>query len=82
MPTNPAVGSDRLFANLDAAAAYLARFRAGTTPHFIAGRPDEGNGRTFDNLNPVDNTVLCRVSAGEAADIDRAARAASDAFPA
>ena len=82
MPTNPAVGSDRLSANLEAAAAHLARFRAGATAHFIAGRRDEGNGRTFDNLSPLDNTVLCRVSAGEAADVDRAARAASDAFPA
>jgi 5-carboxymethyl-2-hydroxymuconic-semialdehyde dehydrogenase len=70
-----------LAANLEAARQHLARFTAGPVPHFVAGKPDAGSGRTFDNLDPVDNTVLCRVAAGDAADVDRAARAAADAFP-
>lgn len=79
---NPAAVSDALGANLAAAERHLARFRSATLPHFIAGRPDDGDGRAFDNLNPADNTVLCRVAAGGPAEIDRAARAAADAFPA
>ena len=79
---SPSVVSDALGTNLAAAERHLARFRAATVPHFIAGRPDDGDGRTFDNLNPADNTVLCRVAAGGAAEIDRAALAATAAFPA
>jgi 5-carboxymethyl-2-hydroxymuconic-semialdehyde dehydrogenase len=68
--------------NLERAERHLARFRAGVLPHFIAGHPDEGRGETFENLNPADNTVLCRVAAGGADEVDRAARAAAEAFPA
>ena len=82
MATNPAALSDALAANLEAAERHLARFRAAVVPHFIGGLPDEGGGPTFDNLNPADNTVLCRVAAGSDAEIDRAARAAAEAFPA
>jgi 5-carboxymethyl-2-hydroxymuconic-semialdehyde dehydrogenase len=82
MPTNPVATSDALAANLERVERHLARFRDRPVPHFIAGRPDEGSGVTFENLNPVDNTVLCRVAAGDAGDIDRAARAATEAFPA
>jgi len=67
-------------ANLERAARYLERVRGIVVPHLIAGRPDTGSGRTFDNLDPVDNSVLCRVAAGDANDIDRAARAATGAF--
>jgi 5-carboxymethyl-2-hydroxymuconic-semialdehyde dehydrogenase len=82
MLTNPVAASAALTANLDRAGQYLARFRASPVPHFIGGHPDGGNGRTFDDLDPSDSTVLCRVAAGDAADIDRAARVAADAFPA
>ena len=82
MPTNPVATSEALAANLERVERHLARFREHPVPHFIAGRPDDGGGITFENLNPVDNTVLCRVAAGDAADIDRAARAATEAFPA
>src|SRR5437762_1632341 len=82
MPTHPAVWSDALAANLDRAEPHLARFRATPTQHFISGRPDAGAGATFDNLNPADNTSLGEVAAGTADDVDRAARAASAAFPA
>jgi len=74
--------SPGLTKNLERAAHYLDRLRGTTIRHLIGGRLDEGSGRTFDNLDPVDNSVLCRVAAGDARDIDRAARAATDAFPA
>jgi len=90
MPKQPAISvtapapaiSPRLSKNLQRAAPFLERFRGTTVGHFIAGRTDQGNGRTFDNLDPVDNSVICRVAAGDARDVDRAARAATDAFPA
>jgi 5-carboxymethyl-2-hydroxymuconic-semialdehyde dehydrogenase len=81
--TQAGVAASAAFAaNLEAAGKHLARFRAGPVPHFIGGHPDAGSGRTFDDLDPADNTVLCRVVAGDAADIDRAARVAADVFPA
>ncbi len=69
--------------NLQAADALLARFRAETLPHFINGKPVAGrSGRTFDNLTPIDNSVIGQVSAGNAEDIDAACSAAQAAFPA
>jgi 5-carboxymethyl-2-hydroxymuconic-semialdehyde dehydrogenase len=51
--------------------------------HFINGeaRPS-ASGETFDNETPVDNSFLCKVAAGAAADVDAAAQAAHTAFPA
>jgi 5-carboxymethyl-2-hydroxymuconic-semialdehyde dehydrogenase len=82
MLTNSMAASPALASNLERAEQHLARFRSGPVPHFIAGSSDAGDGKTFDNLDPVDNTILCRVAAGDASAIDRAARAAADAFPA
>jgi 5-carboxymethyl-2-hydroxymuconic-semialdehyde dehydrogenase len=73
---------DALSTNLEAADRLLSRFRSNPLPHFIAGRSDRGRGATFQNLTPSDNSVLCEVAEGDAADVDRAARAAADAFPA
>jgi 5-carboxymethyl-2-hydroxymuconic-semialdehyde dehydrogenase len=67
--------------NQAAAERHLERFRQGAVPHWIAGRPDTGSGRTFQNRSPIDNRVLCSVAAGTAAEVDRAARAAAAAFP-
>ncbi len=82
MPTKSAAPSNALSQNLERAERALARFRSSTLAHLISGRPHYGSGDTFDNLNPVDNTALCRVASGDAADVDRAARAAAEAFPA
>ena len=71
-----------LEANLAAAQRALARFVEKPVPHHIGGQPDLGNGTTFDNLAPADNTTLCAVARGDADDIDRAALAARAAFPA
>ncbi len=62
------------------AEAYLARFRKGTVAHLIDGKPDLGNGETFETASPVDNTAIARVARGGAAEIDCAAKAAMKAF--
>jgi 5-carboxymethyl-2-hydroxymuconic-semialdehyde dehydrogenase len=74
--------NEALAKNLDAAERHLQRFKQGTVPHFIAGKADYGNGKTFDDLYPADNSVLCRVAYGTAEEVDRAAQAAAAAFPA
>ncbi|GMA15502.1 5-carboxymethyl-2-hydroxymuconate semialdehyde dehydrogenase (plasmid) [Deinococcus metallilatus] len=49
--------------------------------HFIGGEwVDSRSGETFETHTPTDNSVLATVASGDAADIDRAARAAYDAF--
>ena len=75
-----AVG-DALATNLEAAETHLSRFKQGPVPHFIAGQQDVGSGEVFDDLFPVDNSVLCQVASGGAAEINRAAKAAANAFP-
>ena len=74
--------ADALTANLLKAERHLARFRDGIVPHVIAGAHTIGNGRHFDDLQPMDNSLLARVAEGTAEDIDAAARAAQAAFPA
>jgi 5-carboxymethyl-2-hydroxymuconic-semialdehyde dehydrogenase len=66
--------------SLARAEKHLARFRQGTVAHFIDGKSDRGDGKTFDTLSPVDNSVLAKVAHGAAADIGRAAKAAKRAF--
>jgi 5-carboxymethyl-2-hydroxymuconic-semialdehyde dehydrogenase len=62
---------------------YLRRFRAERLLHFIDGEPRPSKaGATFDNSTPIDDSVLGQVAAGDADDIDAAARAAAAAFPA
>jgi 5-carboxymethyl-2-hydroxymuconic-semialdehyde dehydrogenase len=75
--------SDALRANLHKAEGYLARFAGEPTEHFIGGAPRRGaSGEHFENRSPVDDAVLGRVAAGSAADVDTAASAAEEAFPA
>jgi len=68
---------DQTIANAE---KHLARFRQGTTKHLIDGKADAGDGKTFETLSPVDNSVIGKVARGTAADIDRAAQAAKKAF--
>lgn len=42
---------------------------------------DAQDGATFDVFNPHDNSLLCQVSEAKHPDIDRAVKAARDAFP-
>jgi 5-carboxymethyl-2-hydroxymuconic-semialdehyde dehydrogenase len=70
-----------LTTNLDKAAMYLARFKDHPLGHFIDAIPVIAKADSlFDNLCPVDNSVMGKVAAGTADDIDRAAEAAARAF--
>ncbi|WP_022721719.1 aldehyde dehydrogenase family protein, partial [Rhodopseudomonas sp. B29] len=70
-------------ANLDRAAPLLKRLRADGIGHLINGEIVPSlSGETFETSSPIDNTVLAQVARGTAADIDRASKAAKDAFPA
>lgn len=69
--------------NHEKAEHHLTRFRTEGISHLINGDAVAStNGASFENTTPIDNTLLCRVAAGEAADIDAAAQAAKAAFPA
>ncbi len=52
------------------------------TCHWIGGEPAAVGPDTFTVFSPIDGTVLGEVSAGNAADVDRAVSAARRAFPA
>ncbi len=70
---------DENMAKLD---GYLARFRETGIRNRIAGSDVAGNGGMFQTTSPVDKSVICDVAHGTPDDIDAAANAASDAFPA
>ncbi len=59
---------------------HLERFRAGGIMNRVAGQDMPGTGGMFPSISPVDKSVICDVALGTAADIDRAANAAHDAF--
>jgi 5-carboxymethyl-2-hydroxymuconic-semialdehyde dehydrogenase len=72
-----------LEANIHKANGYLARWRTAPLGHFIAGRSEAGSSRdVFDNISPVDGSVLNQVLSGTERDVDAAATAAQQAFPA
>ncbi|MEO0709802.1 MAG: 5-carboxymethyl-2-hydroxymuconate semialdehyde dehydrogenase [Pseudomonadota bacterium] len=66
--------------NLAKLAGYLQRFQSDGIANRIGGEDRPGAAGTFDSISPVDKSVICQVAQGSAADIDRAARAAADAF--
>ncbi|MBT5756743.1 MAG: 5-carboxymethyl-2-hydroxymuconate semialdehyde dehydrogenase [Acidimicrobiaceae bacterium] len=67
--------------NLTAAEGYLARFAEALLPHLIGGVATPSvSGATFANQSPIDGRHLGDVSAGDAADIDAAAKAATEGF--
>ena len=74
--------TDGLDTNIEKARQFVERFRESPLPHVIGGAAAEGGIEPFDNLTPVDNSVINQVMAGDAEVIDRAAAAARDAFPA
>jgi 5-carboxymethyl-2-hydroxymuconic-semialdehyde dehydrogenase len=68
--------------NIQKAAAYLQRWRQEPLGHFIGGCHESGFSRdVFDNVSPVDGSVLNQVSSGNERDVDAAATAAQQAFP-
>jgi 5-carboxymethyl-2-hydroxymuconic-semialdehyde dehydrogenase len=67
--------------NLAKSVKHTARFRDRSLGHFIDGAVRDGEGdEYFESHSPVDNSVLGRISAGTAADVEIAARAAERAF--
>ena len=62
------------------AETYVARFGEAFVPHIIDGKPDLGDGKTFETHSPIDGRLLAKVAAGTAADIDRAAKSSAEAF--
>ena len=71
----------KLAANLSRARKHLARFGSKPALHLIGGEAVASrSGETFESLDPTSNDVLCRVAAGAAEEIDRAAIAAAAAF--
>jgi 5-carboxymethyl-2-hydroxymuconic-semialdehyde dehydrogenase len=73
--------SSDLKKNLKETEKLLKRFRKSTLPHFINGKHDEGrSGKTFENVTPIDNSVIGSVAAGNVHDIDAACKAAESAF--
>lgn len=63
--------------------ALRERLRQHPLRHFIGGGwVDAASGETFDVHTPTDNSLLTRAASGDATDVDRAAQAAWDAFPA
>ena len=71
-----------LAANLAKLQGYLAPLKAGIK-HFIGGEAaSSASGAVFDTQSPIDGSQIASVALGSAADIDRAAKAARDAFPA
>lgn len=51
------------------------------TQHWIGGEPCASSSKTFAVHSPIDGALLAEVSAGAAADVDRAVEAAKTAFP-
>ena len=49
--------------------------------HYIGGEWIS-SARTFETISPIDEQVIDEVARADAADVDRAVRAAHDAFPA
>lgn len=68
--------------NLAKAERHLARFRAQGVLNLIGGKDDASSGGTFETRCPADDRVIASVALGTAEDVDRAAAAAKQAFPA
>jgi 5-carboxymethyl-2-hydroxymuconic-semialdehyde dehydrogenase len=69
--------------NRQKAAHYRAQVAERGIPHLIDGEAvDAASGETFTTATPIDNSPICEVASGDADDIDRAAQAAREAFPA
>jgi 5-carboxymethyl-2-hydroxymuconic-semialdehyde dehydrogenase len=63
------------------ALAFAERFKAEGIKHFIGGRwVEPSSGGTFKTASPWDDSIIAAVAAGDAEDIDKAAKAAAEAF--
>jgi 5-carboxymethyl-2-hydroxymuconic-semialdehyde dehydrogenase len=67
--------------NIAKAEGFLERFRKDGVLNQIGGEAVPAvSGRTFETISPVDLKPLAKVAQGESEDVDRAARAAREAF--
>ena len=66
--------------NISKLDGYLARFLDTGIQNRIAGQDAAGSKGVFQTKSPVDKSMICNVAHGTAADIDRAADAAHEAF--
>jgi len=72
-----------LNANIDKLNGYLDQFRLNGVLNTINGQSvPAASGETFNTISPVDESMICSVAKGSASDIDQAAKAAANAFPA
>ena len=69
-----------LDAHLSKLVGYLQRFRDTGILNRIDGADRPGAGGTFTTISPVDKSHIADVARGTAEDIDKAAKAAHDAF--
>jgi len=68
--------------NLALARSHVRRFLNDPTMHFINGAwTARAGSEIFENLSPIDNSVLGHVAAGTSKDVDAACLAAKQAFP-
>lgn len=71
-----------LHTNITTLSGHLDRFReTGIMNHINGQSCPAQSGATFETTSPVDESLICSVARGDAADIDTAARAAKAAFP-
>lgn len=69
--------------NTEKLSGYLKQFGGQGVLNFINGESVAAqSGDTFQNYSPVDESAICRVAKSSDSDIDAAAKAAADAFPA
>jgi 5-carboxymethyl-2-hydroxymuconic-semialdehyde dehydrogenase len=79
---NNSSDSRALAKNLNLTQDYLRQFTTGIMGHFINGQKIAGQSdNIFDNISPIDGSVLNQVSSGSLSEIDIAAKAAMAAFP-
>lgn len=72
----------KLDENIQKLSGFLSRFKETGIRNRIDGEDRDGSGGVFQTLSPVDKSVICDVARGTEEDIDSAAQAAADAFPA
>ncbi|PSJ60924.1 5-carboxymethyl-2-hydroxymuconate semialdehyde dehydrogenase [Pseudaminobacter soli (ex Li et al. 2025)] len=73
----------KLDENIAKAEGFLARFRQhGVLNHINGESAPAVGGETFDTISPIDLKPIAKVALGRAADVDLAAKAAKEAFPA
>ncbi len=68
--------------NLEKGKAYLQQFQQGVMNRIGGEDCWAADGQTFETISPIDLKPLAKIAKGTAKDIDRAAKAAHDAFPA